>query len=162
MPGDLLTGIVTGVMEGDTIRLQLPAGPHVIRLAGIDAPEPRQADGPAARRALHEKLIGAEVQLQVTAKDAEGWLQGIVFLGDEDINGWVVKQGHAWVDRTQRANPAYCLLENAARSLKRGLWAEEEWLAPWEWRQGGKGKAMRYTNYRNADAESCIGELAKR
>ena len=76
MPGDLLTGIVTGVMEGDTIRLQLPAGPHFIRLAGIDAPEPRQADGPAARRALHEKLIGAEVQLQVTAKDAEGWLQG--------------------------------------------------------------------------------------
>jgi hypothetical protein len=49
--------------------------------------------------------------------------------------------------------------ENGARVLKRGLWAREEWLAPWEWRQGGKGKAMRYTDYRQATTASCIAEL---
>jgi endonuclease YncB( thermonuclease family) len=160
--GDALTGIVTGVLEGDTIRLQLPSGPTVVRLAYIDAPEPRQPDGPEARRALHGKLIGAKVRLEVTAKDAEGWLQGVVYLGDEDVNAWILKQGHAWVDRAQAKNPAYCMLENAARSLKRGLWAGEEWLAPWEWRQGGKGKAMRYTDYRKADAASCIAELGRK
>lgn len=157
-----VVGIVTGVLEGDAIRVQLPTGPTVVRLAYIDAPEPRQPGGPEARRALQAKIIGAEATFDVVATDSDGWLDAVVYLGDEDVNAWVVKQGHAWVDRAQASDPAYCILENAARSLRRGLWSREEWLAPWEWRQGGKGKAMRYTDYRNADVSSCIADISRR
>ena len=155
----LIHGTVTGVLDGDTLRIQLVTGPAVVRLAHIDAPEYRQPGGREARAALHEHVIGQEVALNVLSRDENGWLIAVAFFGNENLNGWVVKQGHAWAYRPDVDDPDYCVWENGARLLKRGLWAREEWLAPWEWREGGKGKAMRYTDYRKATAASCIAEM---
>jgi endonuclease YncB( thermonuclease family) len=160
--GPPVTGVVTAVLDGDTIMLQLADGPAVVRLAHIDAPEARQPGGPEARQALQGRVIGEKVSLQVVSRKPDEWLVAVVWLGDENVNGWMVKQGQAWAYRQYADDPDYCVWENAARSLKRGLWAREEWLAPWEWRQGGKGKAMRYTDYRKADASSCIAEMKHR
>lgn len=154
-----VTGVITGVLDGDTLRVQLRSGPTVVRLAYVDAPEMRQPDGIEAARALYAKLPGTRVKLEVLSEDPSGWMTAVVYDGDDNINAWVVKEGHAWVDRAQATDPSYCFFENAARSVKRGLWSYEEWLAPWEYREGGKGKAMRYTDYRKADAASCIAEL---
>jgi micrococcal nuclease len=154
-------GIVTAVLEGDTLRVQLITGPTVVRLANIDAPEPKQPGGAEARKALHDHVLGEEVALSVVSRDESGWLVAVVHLGDENVNGWMVKQGHAWAYRPQVRDADYCVWEDAARSLKRGLWAREEWLAPWEWRQGGDGKAIRYTNYRQATAATCMAELSR-
>jgi micrococcal nuclease len=157
--GALTTGIVTAVLDGDTIKVHLATGPTVIRLGNIDAPEIRQPDGREARDALHAHIVGEEVALNVLSRKPDEWIVAVVYLRDENVNGWMVKQGHAWAYRQYAIDPDYCVWENAARSLKRGLWAREEWLAPWEWRQGGKGKAMRYTDFRKADAASCIAEM---
>lgn len=156
-----LAGIVTDVIDGDTLKVQLTDGPVVVELASIDAPEYRQPGGPEARKALFERIIGEEVSLSVVAREADEQLLAVVHLGDENVNGWMVKQGHAWAYRQYADTADYCVWENAARSLKRGLWAREEWLAPWEWRLGGKGKAIRYTNYRKATAASCIAEMRR-
>lgn len=155
----LIHGIVAAVLDGNTLRMQLSTGPTVVRLAHIDAPELRQPGGREARAALYGRVIGREVTLGVLSRDESGWLAAVVLLGDENLNGWLVKQGHAWANRPETDEPDYCVWENGARLLKRGLWAGDEWLAPWEWRQGGKGKAIKYTNYRQATAASCIAEL---
>ncbi|MGH8223916.1 MAG: thermonuclease family protein [Woeseiaceae bacterium] len=155
----LLVGIVTAVIDGDTIKVQLTSGPVIVELANIDAPEFKQPGGPEARMALHDRIVGEEVTLDVAAKDRNEQLVAVVYFGDENINGWLVKRGHAWAYRQYADDPDYCVWENAARSLKRGLWAREEWLAPWEWRQGGKGKAIRYTNYRRETTVGCIAAM---
>ena len=35
---DRVTGVITGVLDGDTLRVQLRSGPSVVRLAYVDAP----------------------------------------------------------------------------------------------------------------------------
>jgi endonuclease YncB( thermonuclease family) len=96
----------------------------------------------------------------VTAvKDGAEPVVAVVYHGDVNINGWMVKQGHAWAYGESADAPDYCVWESAARSLRRGLWSHEEWLAPWEWRQGGRGKAIFYTDYRRSTAASCIAEM---
>jgi endonuclease YncB( thermonuclease family) len=117
-----ITGTVTGVFEGDTLRVQLVTGPTVVRLANIDAPEPRQPGGVEARMALHQRALGEEVSLDVVERDEHGWLVAVAWLGEENLNGWMVKQGHAWAYREKAKDPDYCVWENGARALKRGLW----------------------------------------
>lgn len=158
----VLAGIVTAITDGDVVKVQLSSGPILVRLANIDAPEPRQPGGPEARKALNDRVIGEEVSLHVIAKARDEPMVAVLYAGDENINAWMVKQGHAWAYRQYADSPEYCVLENAARSLRRGLWAREEWLAPWEWRLGGRGKAVLYTNYSRETVTSCIGAIGKK
>ena len=60
-----LVGVVTGVIDGDTIKVQLSSGPITVRLANIDAPELGQSGGGAATRALDSRILGKEVSLDV-------------------------------------------------------------------------------------------------
>lgn len=45
-------GVVTSVIDGDTIKVQVAEGPVTVRLRDIDAPELNQPGGGAATRAL--------------------------------------------------------------------------------------------------------------
>jgi endonuclease YncB( thermonuclease family) len=44
-----------------------------------------------------------------------------VYLGDENVNAWLVKQGNAWAYRQYSSDADYCIYEQAARSPDRGL-----------------------------------------
>jgi Staphylococcal nuclease homologue len=94
----------------------------LVRLANIDAPESIQSGGGAATRALHNRILGQPVSLKVVDRDRDQLLVAVVFLGNENINAWMVKQGHAWAYRGFNQEADYCVWENAARSLRRGLW----------------------------------------
>jgi len=155
----VLTGTVTSVIDGDTIKVQLDSGPITIRLAHIDAPESYQPGGGAATRALHARVLAQDVSLQVIEQDGEQRALAIVLLGNENINAWMVKQGHAWAYRgfTQDAN--YCAWEDAARSLRRGLWSVGDWVSPWDWRMARKNALFFATDQSNASTASCMREL---
>jgi micrococcal nuclease len=153
------TGIVTGVLDGDTIKVQLHTGPVAVRLAHIDAPESYQPGGGAATRALDRRLLTQEVSLQVVSRNSEERLVAVVHLGDENVNAWMVKQGHAWAYRGFTQDPNYCVWENAARSLRRGLWKDQDWIAPWDWRKA-RGDALFFaTDHSNSSTASCMREL---
>ena len=51
-------GVVTYVVDGDTVRVRPPGGgkPVSIRLEGIDAPEICQSGGPLTREAVQSRL----------------------------------------------------------------------------------------------------------
>ena len=155
----VLAGTVTSVIDGDTIKVQLPAGPAIVRLAHIDAPESNQAHGGAATRALHGRLLAQDVSLQVVERRGADRVVAVVLLGDENVNAWMVKQGHAWALRAASLDASYCAWEDAARSLRRGLWRAPEWVAPWDWRAARKDALFFPTDQSNASTASCMREL---
>jgi len=155
----VLEGVVTKVIDGDTLRVQLSTGPVTVRLGEIDAPEAIQAGGGAATRALDSRVLGENVSLHVLARDVDERVVAVVYLGDENINAWMVKQGHAWAYRGHARDPGYCVWENAARSLRRGLWADRHWVAPWDWRLSQRDSLFFVSDYSNASAAGCIREI---
>jgi micrococcal nuclease len=152
----VLDGIVTKVIDGDTIRVQLSTGPITVRLGEIDAPESNQAGGGAAARALDNRILGENVSLRVLSRDDEERAVAVVFHGDENVNAWTVKQGHAWAYRGHAREPDYCVWENAARSLRRGLWSDKHWVAPWDWRMTQRDSLFFITDYSHATTAGCI------
>jgi hypothetical protein len=70
-----------------------------------------------------------------------------------------VKQGHAWAYRQYADNADYCIWENAARSIRRGLWATDEWIAPWEWRAWQRDHDAKVTDYRSESVQSWLREF---
>jgi micrococcal nuclease len=154
----IIAAVVTSVHDGDTIKVQLSEGPVLVRLANIDAPESIQSGGGAATRALHNRILGQPVSLKVVDRDRDQLLVAVVFLGDENINAWMVKQGHAWAYRGFNQEADYCVWENAARSLKRGLWADKHWVAPWDWRMTQRDSMFFVSDYSNATTAGCIRE----
>ena len=62
--GETITGRVVGVSDGDTITvLDSTKTRHKIRLAGIDAPESKQAFGQASKKSLAAMVFDRDVTL---------------------------------------------------------------------------------------------------
>lgn len=158
----VLVGTVTKVTDGDTIRVELNSGPISVRLGNIDAPESNQPGGSKAKSALTELLLHKKVSLEVIEQDRYERLVAVVYLGDENINIWLVKQGHAWAYRQYSRDADYCIYENAARSIGRGLWTDERPVAPWEWRAWKRDQTRTVTDYSGETSGSCVAALRKR
>jgi endonuclease YncB( thermonuclease family) len=130
----VLAARVTSVVDGDTIDVQVESGPVRVRFDSIDAPELRQPWGPEATEALSRRLggVGAEVELAVREELSTGELVATVYVGGDDVNSWLVEQGHAWV---YRADPRGSLpaLQYQARLAGRGLWSLAKPVEPWKW-----------------------------
>ncbi|MGH8205011.1 MAG: hypothetical protein ACREST_10400, partial [Steroidobacteraceae bacterium] len=67
--------------------------------------------------------------------------------------------GYAWAWRGFTQEADYCVWENAARSLNRGLWADKHWVAPWDWRMSKQDSLFFVSDYSNASAASCMREI---
>ena len=89
------------IYDGDTITCTIDCGFGVkltkqkVRLYGINCPEMRgdeKEKGKESRDALREKIMGKDILLK-TIKDKKGKYGrylGIRYLGDENINDWIV------------------------------------------------------------------------
>lgn len=95
--GEIVTGKVVGITDGDTLTLLNPAKTQVkICLAGIDAPEGGQAYGQKATQALFGKGFGQTIKVTVTDTDRYGRTVGNVLLQDRWFNLEIVADGLAW------------------------------------------------------------------
>jgi endonuclease YncB( thermonuclease family) len=67
---DTLTGKVVKITDGDTLYvLDANHEQHKIRLAGIDAPERKQAYGLASRKHLASTVAGKQVSIEYQKRD---------------------------------------------------------------------------------------------
>lgn len=100
------TGIVTYVVDGDTVRVRPPGGgkPVSVRIDGIDAPEICQSGGTVARDALQRQVLGKRVMVHAKVRDDYGRLVARIVLNRQDQGKWLVAQGLAWSYR-YRNNP---------------------------------------------------------
>jgi endonuclease YncB( thermonuclease family) len=128
------SGKVIGVTDGDTIKVLVNKESVTVRLEGIDAPESGQSYGKKSKEALAEIVAGKTVTVKKTGTDKYKRTLGIVMVGDADANAKMVEDGWAWHFKKYNDEERLAKLEDAARKAKRGLWADETPLAPWEYR----------------------------
>jgi len=94
---DILLGKVINVADGDTITvLDNTNTQHKVRLAGIDAPEKRQAFGNVSKQSLADMVAGQTVAVKWVNVDKYGRKLGKVLLAGLDCNLVQVKRGLAW------------------------------------------------------------------
>lgn len=130
-----ITGKVVSVHDGDTLTVLEGTTQIKVRLAEIDAPELKQAFGQRARQALGEKVFGQEVCVEWKSKDRYGRVLGTVYLGTESVNLWLVRNGWAWRYEKYSKSDILKQAQDEARKERKGLWADERPIEPWEWRK---------------------------
>lgn len=137
-----IDGRVVGVADGDTITvLDAVLVQHKIRLAGIDAPEKKQAFGQRSRQSLSDQVFGVTVTVETSKRDKYSRGVGKVLVGGVDVNLAQVRRGMAWHYKAYaKEQPAvdrkvYADAENEARAAGLGLWADPEPVPPWGFRR---------------------------
>ncbi len=147
LKADELTGLVTRVMDGDTVEVQVESKQIKVRLSGIDAPETDQPYGRRSKDSLEQQILGERVTVLYAKSDRYGRVLGKIMLDSRDINLNQVQNGMAWWyeyykrEQSARDVAAYSAAELAARRQKAGLWSEKSPINPYEWRSGKRGKA---------------------
>lgn len=144
--GPTYTGKVVTVSDGDTIRVMHQGGQLKIRLAEIDAPEKSQAYGMRSKQSLSDMVYGKEVRVVQQDQDRYGRIVGRVYQGSIDVNAEQVKRGMAWVYVRYANDPTLFPMERAARSARRGLWADPHPQAPWDYRHGKRNGSSSSTS----------------
>ena len=137
-----LTGKVVGVADGDTITvLDSSNTQYKIRLAGIDAPEKKQAFGNVSKQSLSDLVYGKQVDVDWEKQDRYGRTVGKVFVNGTNANLVQVKRGLAWYYKKYQNELIlddrldYLHAQEAAESSKVGLWADREPTPPWDFRK---------------------------
>ena len=126
------------ITDGDTIKILN----NRIRLHGLDAPERNQICkkylkeyncGTVSKNALIKKVEKNIVKCTVEKKkDRYNRYIGVCFVGLENLNKWMVKNGYAIAYR--RYSKDYILDEEFAKKNKLGLWSGT-FLIPEKWRK---------------------------
>lgn len=138
---DLIIGRVVGVADGDTITiLDNTNTQHKIRLAGIDAPEKKQAFGNVSKKTLSDLVFGRQVAVEWSKHDRYGRTVRRVIVNGMDVNLTQIKHGMAWFyTKYQKELPAqdrlnYTSAQDYAEKSLLGLWAESSPIPPWDFR----------------------------
>lgn len=138
---DTVQGRVVAVSDGDTVKvLDSTNTLHKIRLAGIDAPESKQAFGQRSKQHLSSLVFDRQVTAECGKTDKYQRKVCKILVGAMDANLAQVKAGMAWhykqysQEQSAPDRASYAAAENTARTTGSGLWVDREPVPPWEWR----------------------------
>ena len=151
------TNLVVEVIDGDTIKIRhKDSGKEAIHcLRGAAAPHLDQPFGKEARDRLKELAVaGKEITHSGPVGRPYKKLSAVRFRTEKgNLAVTMVSEGLAWVieseleDKHAKPGSSKKLIDEAgallkaqeeARKAKRGLWADEKPIAPWEWRGPAK------------------------
>ena len=144
----LLLCVVVGITDGDTLTARCDSAADAstqtikVRLAQVDAPEHHQPSCARSREHLAALCFKQRAEVRpITAgggSDRYGRVVAHVSCNGVDANTEQVRAGMAWVfDRYVTDQRLYTLQEEA-RAAHRGLWADAQPVAPWEWRRAAR------------------------
>jgi endonuclease YncB( thermonuclease family) len=142
-------GEVVSVQDGDTFDLRTAdRGTFRVRLAASDSPETGQGYWRVARSQLQSLLERGSVRVTCYKDDGREREVCRVYTGTSDVGLAMVEAGLSWhfkrfeSEQTAAERDALAQAESAARTARRGLWAEPEPMPPRECRaakrQGGR------------------------
>jgi len=120
--------MVSGIIDGDTIEVQIAGQTYRLRYIGIECPEAGQYGCSQATEANRQLVEGKTVRLErdVSETDQYGRLLRYVYVGDLFVNAELVRRGYAtaWTYPPDVAfSDLFVQLESEARDGGRGLWA---------------------------------------
>lgn len=146
--------LVVGITDGDSLTARCGApGSYEqvkVRLAGIDAPERKQAFGARSKEALSDIAHHKAARLDCVKADRYGRRVCNVWVAPDsnptgpqtlDAGLAMVTVGMAWWyraysrEQTPEARGQFEFAEFEAKARKVGLWRDVDPLAPWEWRK---------------------------
>jgi endonuclease YncB( thermonuclease family) len=147
----VLEGTVVKIADGDTITvLDSNKEQHRIRIAGIDAPEKKQAFGNASGKRLGELVARKEVRVEFNKHDRYGRIIGKVWVKPPDcptcgmtldVGLAQITTGMAWWyrkyanEQSPEDQGRYEFAEQEAKAKKVGLWQDKNPQSPWEFRR---------------------------
>lgn len=134
--GEVLSGTVVYVPDGDGLTVHTTVECVTVRLWGIDAPEIMQRYGEASCAYLYGLCNGQEVRLIVRGRDRYKRTIGDVYLADGSrLAEVMIRAGCAWWYREYAPHESKLKeLEKVARAEHVGLWRERNPTPPWEFR----------------------------
>jgi endonuclease YncB( thermonuclease family) len=135
------TGVVTRVVDGDTLEMEIDGKLVNVRLFGIDAPEMSQPFGHESKDFLARRILNEE--LIVIPRDIDRYnrlVAGLYRSSDKGISSisiGMTYEGFGWAYREYLKEELefYLLSETDAKKHKRGLWVADGAVPPWEWRK---------------------------
>lgn len=137
---DVLEGKVVGITDGDTITVLVDRHEIKVRIAGIDAPEKKQAYGQRSKEHLSNCAFGKNVAIEGNKTDRYGRTIGKVIVDGVDCGLRQVQHGFAWhykayaKEQSAMDRVTYAEAESQAATHKSGLWSELHPTPPWEFR----------------------------
>ena len=131
---ETITGTVVKVIDGDTLVVQDTANKrYTVRLAEIDAPEPKQPFWKESARSLGALCLRKAAQVEWSERDPRKRYVGYVTCAGKDANAEQLRRGMAWASpRSTKPTSGLYELEAYARLRRIGLWADDNAVAPWE------------------------------
>ncbi len=130
------------VYDGDTVKLRpidsnYPQDDFKLRLTDIDSPERNQDYGLKSRRALIKLCQGNDtlVTTRIVAKDKYHRSLGRLQCNHSDASLYLVEQGLAWDNVRYSSDTAIHNVALKSRQQRLGLWADDNPIPPWDWRQ---------------------------
>lgn len=139
---ETLTGRVVGIADGDTLTLlDTTNTQHKIRLAGIDSPEKSQPFGQHCKKSLSYLAYDRVVKVESNKLDRYGRVIGKVWVENRDVNLDQIRRGCGWHykkyqnEQSHDDRLSYNSAEESARTSRVGLWADDNPVPPWDWRQ---------------------------
>ncbi len=133
---DSISGTVVTVVDGDTLVVQDAAKKRYrVRLAQIDAPEPKQPLWVRSARSLAALCYKKQAQVEWAGSHSNGRGAGHVICAGRNAGEEQVRRGMAWAS-PKATGPGSALYEAEAYARLRmvGLWADDKALPPWQWR----------------------------
>jgi len=152
---------VIRAVDGDTFEVLLPDNTHPnFRFESVDTPEtgsknvPGQPFGKQATEALKELCVGKMATVHQTGSD--GYRRPVVYLVVDgvNINVEMIRLGYAWHAIDYSKDKELAAFEAEAREAGRGLWADPNPMAPWEWRRQLKEQRKKKKQAQQAKAKS--------
>lgn len=133
---EYLNGDVTSVSDGDTLKILVDGEEFKVRFYGVDAPETAQRFGDKAAAFTRKRIQGQTVTIIVHDRDQYGRVVGEVYHKGESINRLLAREGLAWWYRNYAQDDGdLSRLSAAAKKAKKGLWADESPVPPWDFRR---------------------------
>jgi len=131
----ILSGKVVSITDGDTIGVLVDSKTVKVRLQGVDCPERGQPFGTVARKLASSLCFGKQAEVHVSGTDRYGRTLGDVVVDGKNVSHELLAAGLAWHYKQYSDDMRLAALETEAREAKRGLWADSDAIAPWEWRR---------------------------
>ena len=135
-------GVVTKVIDGDSVVIRHGNIFKKIRLSYIDAPEVSQDHGEDSKLFLKNIVLDKTVLVDTKRKDKYGRHLSDLYIHSNIesiyVNAKMIKSGNAWVYKRYRSNTYLINLENHARSNKIGIWKNDNPMEPWVYKKSYK------------------------
>jgi endonuclease YncB( thermonuclease family) len=137
VPPNPLTGTVSEVVSGDTLKLVSPRGQTFeVKLAGVMAPPVSEEFGQDSWANLQKMALRQSVTVSVLSRKGHLQLEGTVRKEHIDFGAEQLLQGYAWQEPSTnrlggQLESIYKTSQSIAQREQAGMWASFTPTAPW-------------------------------